>query len=178
MIKYRMNTIGFLGFLLACTGCSGWLRGDLGAMSSTTLNSGRQGGVGSLDASLGDRDFPVSFDVGLRAKGSKSVGDGALFLGGLLLQTPEPVGLYVLGGTNFLQLGSADGKISFGMFSPSAELGMLIGTHPVSRNGVPDKLPGRFLLGAGVQYDLRFTQQPNEGFFMVKLGYALVAGPK
>ncbi len=170
-----LQQVLLFGCSIAATGCWGWMRADLGAVSSTTLREGRQGGAISADIGGGDKHDPVGLDIGFRAKVTGSTGDGALFVGAMMLHAPEPVGVYALAGTNLIQLGGADGDFSFGMFSPSAEIGILLGPDPQIENGrFSDPTASRFLLGAGVQYDLRFTDQPHEGFFLVKLGFAKV----
>ncbi|MDI1433357.1 hypothetical protein [Polyangium sorediatum] len=164
--------------LLFLPGCSGWLRAEGGFTTSTTLAQGRQGGSLGLEAALGDRDLPLAFDVAIRGKVTEGAGDGTLFLGALHLHNPDPVGFYLLGGTNFLQLGSADGAFSFGMFSPVAEVGMVVGFAAKRKNGIPVSAPGMLTLGTRIEYDLRFTSQPHEGFWTVNLGYAVGAAPR
>ncbi|MDC0742780.1 hypothetical protein [Polyangium mundeleinium] len=167
-----------VGLLLFTPGCSGWLRAEGGFTTSTTLAKDRRGGSLGLEAALGDRDLPLAFDVAIRGKVTEGAGDGTLFLGALHLHNPDPVGFYLLGGTNFLQLGSADGAFSFGMFSPVAEAGMVIGFAAKKKNGIPVSAPGMLTLGTRIEYDLRFTSQPHEGFWTVNLGYAVGAAPR
>ncbi|MDI3291007.1 hypothetical protein [Polyangium sp. 15x6] len=167
-----------MALLLFTPACSGWLRAEGGFTTSTTLAKGRQGGSVGLEAAVGGRHDPVIMDVALRGKVTEGAGDASLFLGALHIHRPEPVGFYVLGGVNFLQLGSADGDVSFGMFSPAAEAGLVIGfTDKKKVNGVPVEPPDMLTIGTRIEYDLRFTSQPHEGFWTVNLGYAIGVAP-
>jgi len=161
---------------LAASGCTGWVRAEGGFTTSTTFNAGRQGGSAGVEVAVGDRYAPIAFDVALRGKATANAGDAALYMGLLHIHTPKPVGFYVLGGANVLQLGRADGDVSFGMFSPVAEGGLLINAEKKVMNGMDTKLPGMVTLGVRIEYDLRFTSQPHEGFLTANLGYAFGVG--
>jgi len=167
-----------MGLVLSTPACSGWVRAEGGFVTSTTLAKGRQGASAGVEAAIGGEHDPVALLMALRGKVTEGAGDVALHVGGIHIHNPDPVGFYVMGGANFLQLGSADGDVSFGMFSPAAELGMIIGFKSKSPSGVPVKLPDMLTLGTRIGYDLRFTSQPNEGFWTVNLGYAVGSGPR
>ena len=151
-----------IGFLLFTPACSGWVRAEAGFTTSTTLAKGRQGAAFGTDFGIGKADDPVAVNIALRGKVTKSVGDVALNLGLLHLHAADPVGFYVIGGVNFLQLGSADADVSFGMFSPVAQAGATI--------AVDDN--ASITIGTRIEYDLRFTSQPHEGFSTVNVGFA------
>ncbi|MDI1480839.1 hypothetical protein QHF84_29735 [Polyangium sp. y55x31] len=166
-----------MALLLFTPACSGWLRAEGGFTTATTLARGRQGASIGVEAALGERRAPVVLDVALRGKVTEGAGDLALFVGGLLLRRPGPVGVYVLPGVNLLQLGSADGDVSFGMFSPVAEVGMVIDlAKRRSPDGIPREPPEMLTIGTRIEYDLRATSQPHEGFWTVNVGYAVGVG--
>ncbi|MDC3962768.1 hypothetical protein [Polyangium jinanense] len=168
-----------MALLLFTPACSGWLRAEGGFTTSTTLARGRQGGSVGLEAAIGGEHDRVALDVALRAKVTEGAGDASLFIGGLRLLRPDPGGLYLLGGVNVLQLGSADGDVSFGMFSPVAEVGLAIDfRNRKTSNRLRLESPEMLTLGTRIEYDLRFTSQPNEGFWTVNLGYALGVAPR
>jgi|SRR6185503_15989975 len=153
-------------FLLQ-TGCAGWLRADAGFTTSTTLKSSRQGAVIDADFALGARHDAVLADVGLHGKVTAAAGDFAISFGLLHFTQPGPVGWYVLGSVYLLQPGIVDGQGSFGMFGPSAEAGI---TYKPGRD---DLLPLLLTLGTKIEYDIRFTSQPHEGFWSTNLGIAV-----
>lgn len=101
-----------------------------------------------------------------------------LYLGLWHLRPPAPVaGFYALGGANILQIGSADGDFSFGMFSPVAEVGLTINASKEIAKGLPLLIPAMVTVGARIEYALRFTHQPHEGFLTLNVGYAVGIGP-
>ncbi len=167
-----------LGLLSTQTGCWGWLRADAGFTTSTTLKSGRQGAAVGADFAFGEERVPVTFDVGLRAKGTERAGDAAVFAGMLFLPKADPVSFYLLAGSNVLQLGGADGAVSFGAFTPSAEAGIAIDASYKRRRGndLLEYVPRLVTIGSRIEYDLRFTPQKHEGFWTVNVGYAFGMG--
>jgi hypothetical protein len=144
----------------------------------TTLKSGRQGGAAGVDLAIGEDRFPLTFDVGLRAKGTERSADAATYVGFLFMPDAKPVTFYFLGGTNLFQLGGADGRFSFGMLTPSAEAGIAINASYKRRSGrdLLEYVPRLVTLGSRIEYDLRFTPQKHEGFWTVNLGYAFGVG--
>jgi hypothetical protein len=163
-----------LSCLLVFTpGCSGWVRAEAGFVSATTFQPGRQGFSGGLEAALGERRSPGAFDMALRGKVTEKTGDVSLFMGGLYLQKPARVGYYVLGGAYLFQLGITNGDFAFGMFSPAAEAGMLLSLDSKDKSRDVDVLT----FGTRIEYDLRFTPQPHEGFLTFVVGYGLAAPP-
>lgn len=168
-----------MALLLFTPACSGWVRAEGGFTTATTLARGRQGGAVGVEAAIGGEHDALAFDVALRGKVTEGAGDVALFLGGLHLRRPDPVALYLLGGVNLLQLGSADGEVSFGMASPVAEIGMVIDiANRKTANGLRLESPDVLTVGTRIEYDVRFTTQPNEGFWTVNVGYALGVAPR
>jgi hypothetical protein len=155
-----------LGWVLVSQpACWGWVRPDAGFTSSTTLRRRRQGVMFGEDIAIAPKTGPVALDLGVHAKITPSAGDVAWSIAVLRLTAPRPVAPYVMGGGNLLQLGSADGALSFGMLSPFAEVGLAWAP--------PRAIEGLFTLGTRIEYDLRFTSQPHEGFWTVNLGWAL-----
>lgn len=160
--------------LLFATGCSGWIRPEMGFATSTTLDSKRQGIAGGMDLAVGDRSTPLAFNLGLRGRVTPQTGDAIVNMGLGFLLPPKPVGFYVLGGANVLQLGSTDGDVSFGMFSPVGEMGVIIKAQKDKNPKDPPNGTNAVTLGTRIEYDFRFTHQPNEGFLTFNLGYALM----
>lgn len=154
-----------LALLLTQTGCFGWARLDAGFTTSTTLRASRQGAALGADFALGESKS-LALDVGVRGKASKSTGDGSITVGALYFGEPDPVTFYGMGGVNLFQVGSTDGDLAFGMGSPFAEAGIAIS---------PSKRLDATLLtiGTRIEYDLRFTRQPHEGFWTANVGFAL-----
>jgi len=62
---------------------------------------------------------------------------------------------YARVGATLLELGRVDGSTAVGSLGPRAELGMFLST---------------FVVSGFVEYDLRWTDQENEGFFGLMLG--------
>ncbi len=97
--------------------------------------------------------------IALRTKFSSSLQQFALSPHAYYLHS-SAVSPYLRAGASLLQFEHIDGGFGYGMFSPCAELGMYI--YPV-------------VVSTFVEYDIRFTNQPNEGYFgaMLGLGYGL-----
>lgn len=178
MNQRLLHPLALTALLLFTPACSGWLRAEGGFTTSTTLAKGRQGGSFGVEAAVGGRHDPVALQMALRGKVTEGAGDAALHLGALHIHKPDPVGFYVIGGANVLQLGIADGDFSFGSFSPVAEAGMVISLARKVGDGVPLKTPDMLTLGTRIEYDLRFTPQPHEGFWTVNVGYAVGVAPR
>lgn len=174
---------GALACILAfSTGCAGWLRFEGGFVTETTLEREGIGAGAGVEAALGDREDPVILDLALRGKVTARGSDSSFFAGVLHLKEPEPVGFYLIGGLYLLQFGESDNRVSFGMFSPAAEGGIAISTDLFSR-ATPRKgldivtdPPRMFTIGTRIEYDVRFTPQPHEGFWTLNVGYALGFG--
>lgn len=88
-------------------------------------------------------------------------------LGRIEIVTP-----FFRGGINAFQFESLDGSFAYGMFSPYAEGGILVTLHRAE-----DGSSVFFSAAAAIEYDLRFTDQPNEGYWMGLAGFGLGGPP-
>ena len=159
-----------VGLLASQPGCWGWIRVNAGAVTSTTLRGRRQGVAIGEDIAFGDKPWPVAIDLGVQAKVTPAAGDLAWTLALLHYRAPDPVAPYVLGGAHLFDIGSADGALTLGALSPFAEAG--IAWAP----GNPRE--GLLTLGSRIEYDLRFTSRPHEGFWTVNVGWAIGDGKR
>ena len=148
--------------------CWGWLRTDAGFTTSTTLRSRRQGVAIGTDIAFGDKPWPVAIDIGVHAKITPSAGDLAWTLAVLHFPPPKPFAPYVMAGGHLFDIGAADGELSFGMLSPFAEAGLV--WAPGGRHD------GMLTVGSRIEYDLRFTSRPHEGFWTMNVGWAIGDG--
>jgi hypothetical protein len=79
---------------------------------------------------------------------------------------------FLRGGLNAYQFESLDDEFAYGMFSPYAEGGFLV---RLWRD--PDGSSVFLSLAGAVEYDIRFTDQPNEGYWMGIGGIGLGGPP-
>lgn len=149
--------------LVGATGCGATGAIEAGFVTSTTMQAGRQGGAVDLHLA---REIEDSLHLNLSARGRITEEDRqlALGVGALLASEPRPVAPYALAGVHFFQAGRTDDAFSYGFGSPYLEAGLLL--SPSEPN---DPV---FLLGTSIEYTLRFTPQPHEAFWAVKLGIA------
>jgi hypothetical protein len=165
-----MKRLGPLTLLAATLGCVGWGRVTAGAATATTLEAERIAGQLTADLTLGPKDAPASvpFALDLFADGkvAERGGDGGLGVGAVLFPYTRPGSFFGRAGVHLVQVGvwndkvTPDGKPSFGMFGPLAEVGVVLAAPPRSL----------LTLSTQVQLDLRFTEQPHEGFWSASLG--------
>lgn len=164
----RFALVGSLGALLVgASGCFGWGRAAAGPVTATTLEGDRVGGHLTADLALGSEDAPIAFDVFADGKVTERGGDGGLGMGALVFPFARPVTFFGRAGVHLFQVGmwndkvTPEGKVSFGMFGPVAEAGLVI-----------TEAPGAIItLSTQVQLDVRFTNQPHEGFWGAALGF-------
>lgn len=156
-----------LALLAATPGCFGWGRASAGPVTATTLERDRIGGQLTADLALGPDEAPLAFDMFVDGKVTERGGDGGLGVGALIFPFARPVTFFGRGGVHLFQVGmwndkvSPEGKVSFGMFGPVAEAGLVI-----------TEAPGAVItLSTQVQLDVRFTDQPHEGFWGAALGF-------
>lgn len=147
------------------SGCWAWARVDGGVTTPTTLCEGCQGATVNTHFAAGE-DGEAGFDTAIRMKFTPDVAQFAYGVGYVGTFQPEPVSPYFLGGAHLLQLESAFDEFAIGAFSPYAELGARIALSD-RRGGLVE-----LSLGTSIEYDLRFTDQPNQGFwgFMIGVG--------
>lgn len=161
-----LRALGVVLSLLPLTGCAGWVRGDIGVAASTNMRAGRQGASLNADAALGLGASPILLDIGVHGKIASATGVAAVSAGLAHIGMFGPVGWYGIGSLSMVEVGTTDAKVSFGMFGPSAEAGLVFAPSLLSVR------PLMLTLGARCEYDLRFTSQPSEGFWSVTLGAA------
>jgi hypothetical protein len=146
------------------------LLGDIqaGYVSSTTLDTERMGGGLNLSGGGNINETDQSAEhfgpgLALRTKFASSLQQFALSPHVYYLHGSW-VSPYLRAGANLLQLEHVDDGFGYGMFSPYGELGMYI---------TP------FVMSGFVEYDVRFTEQPNEGYFgfMIGIGTGLSTDP-
>lgn len=157
-----------LGASWLTSGCFSAM-GDVqaGGVSSTRFEEGRVGGAAQV---AGGVSFGTDTDVehvgpgaDLRAKVTRDVTQVGIGPHVYWLHSSW-VTPYARAGATLLEFGSVDGDASFGALGPRAELGMFI--TPV-------------VVSAFAEYDLRWTDQANEGFvgLMVGVGSAISTAP-
>src|SRR6185503_5508164 len=112
--------------LLQVAGCAGWLRGSVGFATSMSQKAGRQGVALDADAAFGPDSSLLLPDIGLHAKAAASAGNVGVSAGLIHIGLFGPIGWYALGSLSLLELGSTDAQVSFGMFGPAAEAGLVL----------------------------------------------------
>jgi hypothetical protein len=152
--------------LLQITGCAGWLRGNVGFATSTSQKARRPGVALDADAAFGPENSLIMPDIGLHARAAASAGNVAVSAGAIHIGLFGPIGWYALGSLSMLEIGSTDAQVSFGMFGPAAEVGLVLAPSVLCVR------PLMLTLGTRFEYDLRFTSQPHEGFWSLNLGAA------
>lgn len=155
---------------LALTGCSGLYDLEVGyarsigkspdesAVEVNThegLGGGNDHGGGGAGAMERIKAGPNIFQFQLGPMGYATVGP----------KRGDPVAVYALGGFSLLQLESVRGQFAYGLFSPTAELGLAIRKIYTT-------------LSVQAEYDVRFNDVPNTGYvcFMIGLGAVGFAG--
>lgn len=133
-----------------------------GFVTSTTMQAGRQGVAADLHLAE-EVDEPLHFDFSLRGRVTKEDRQLAMGMGVLIAPKPAPVAPYALAGVHFFQVGTTDDAFSYGFGSPYAEVGVLL--RPGDEADDPS-----LLLSTSIEYTLRFSPQPHEGFWTTKLG--------
>jgi len=118
--------------------------------------------------------------VGVRAKYGEDLVQFAIHENFVLLLTPRVRGVtpFVRGGLGILQFERVDGRFAFGMFSPTAELGIMIrlwtrDDTPIQQGAVVRRRRRSLMLtlSAGTEYTLRFgSVHQNRGYWGIQLG--------
>jgi hypothetical protein len=152
------------------TGCWAFTRLDGGPVVPISSCTGCSGSALDAHAALGE-DFGAGADVAIRTKFTPDVQQLAVAFGLTAVGEPEPIYPYFTTGIHVLQFESAYDRFAFGMFSPYAELGAQIGVIDNRVLEAGDEWLS-VLVGTAIEYDLRFTPQPNEGYWSLKLGVA------
>ena len=161
-----------LPFLTAVlTSCAGYAQIGAGFVDNLTKFAGRPSGQAQYQLGWGtDPNVMLDGALRLRAGGDiQELGAGA----GICLRGSGPgVVPYARAGLMALQIGAADGRFSIGMFGPHVEAGVAIdiGNLP----SFIQRVTSYFIaISAGIGYDVRFTSQPNEGYWLasVALGW-------
>jgi hypothetical protein len=164
-----------LGLVWAGAACNPLIQVDGGAFSAFSDRPGRTGGVADLRVgAVGDEPAgggpAVGGSGGLRLKLSEALTQVALCAD--LMVFPVPGARHLLPflrlGVNGFQFEDLDDSFGFGLYSPYAELGSLLVVTPSQ----PDRWFVSF--GLGVEYDLRLTDQPNEGYWYAVLGFGVL----
>lgn len=148
---------------VAPTGCASVLvDGQAGYVSSTRLDDTHRGLAAQLSSGLALGDETAEhFGPGMALR-TKFTGEVRQFALAPHVYYVSDAGTtpYARAGANLLQFERIEGESAFGMFSPYGEAGVFV---------TP------FVFSAFAEYDLRFTHQPNEGFFGIMVGWGLAA---
>lgn len=124
---------------------------------------------GAVHLYMGAGEGPVGMSFGLRTKFAPGVTQFAISTDAYaLIETDSPVIPFGRAGVNALQFEDVGG-FAFGMFSPYAQLGLLVLTQMSLKQG------GAFVSVSGLaDYAVRFTEQPNQFHWgvLVGLGFA------
>lgn len=147
------------------TGCWAFARLEGGPVVPISSCTGCSGSALDAHFAFGE-DISAGPDFALRTKFTPDVQQLAFAFGLTAVGEPEPISPYFTTGIHVLQFERAYGRSAFGMFSPYAELGAHVG---VIHDG--DEWLS-VLFGTAIEYDLRFTQQRNDGYWSLKLGVA------
>jgi hypothetical protein len=145
--------------LSGASGCSTFAMIQGGFATSTSLDSGRHGGALEMHFAQAIVE-PFHIDLAVRGRLTRVDRQAALGMGALLVAEPEPVSPYGLAGFHFFQAGRTDMAFSYGAGTPFAEAGVIL--RPGGELAVS--------LGTSIEYTLRFSPQPHEAFWAVKLG--------
>lgn len=176
----------FIFAALLVSGCSRmgtFAYGQAGYFNAYDRESGHQGGAmeAGVDAYTFDEvGVAAGGGLGVRLKYGDELFQFALSESFLLLFTPRLRGLtpFFRGSLGMLQFERVDGAFAFGMFSPSAELGLMIRVSSddaaPSSHGPIERRRRRGLaltLSVTTEYDLRFgSAHENRGYWGIRLG--------
>ena len=171
---------------LLLSGCHqiGSLRyGQAGYFSAYDEAPGHMGSAIELGVDVhtfGSRGVAAGGGLTLRVKRGEelfqvAIGEDYLLLFTSRVRTLTP---FVRGGLNVMQFESVDGRFAFGMFSPSAEVGLMIrlwtADDEPTRMGQMERRGRRsvmLVLSATTEYDLRFgSAHDNRGYWGLRLG--------
>lgn len=146
----------------ACFSVLGEVRGGV---VDTLNNKPNRTGLG-LDAHMGiglgdGKDSGAGIGIQSRNKFSSSTEQTAV--GGHFYMFGGPV--FGRLGFNALQFEKVDKKSSFGMLSPFADVGLVT---------IGPKKGGGITLGGTIEYDVRFSDVPNEPYVGLYIGWALM----
>jgi hypothetical protein len=170
------RALAAVGLLLAM-GCNPLLTVDGGYFAALSERPGREGVAANLRVGMFDdsqRTQAFGTTLGFRTKFSARLTQFALSQDMWL----EPVAHhfavrpYLRAGINSYQFESLDGSFAYGMFSPYAEAGWVV---RVTELGFEELL---LTLGGAIEYDLRFTDHPDEGYWSALVGLALSGLPR
>lgn len=160
ILRWRGTTLCFcIAWAALSAGCmSAVADAQVGGVSSTRLAKGRYGGAGQLAGgfSLGNTRDAEHFGPGadLRLKATEDITQVGIGPHAYWLHSSWTTP-YARVGATLLELGRVDGATSIGSLGPRAEFGVFLST---------------FVISAFAEYDLRWSDQDNEGFFGLMLG--------
>lgn len=158
-----------LAALALLPGCTALMTAQGGWVSPTSDRPGHEGVAVDLRMDFFDHSKTLSPGGGfaLRGKLADELFQVSIAEEAFVLYGPRaPMRPFVRGGINVFQFESVDGGFGFGMFSPYAEAGLIFAIFP--EGGLGDDW--LFTVSAAAEYDLRFTDQENQGYFLVLFG--------
>jgi hypothetical protein len=153
----------------ALSGCWAWGRVDGGLVTPTTLCRGCAGSTANMHVAGGEDNNRIGMDLAIRTKFTPDTQQLAFGLGLAATGKADPVAPYFVGGIHTLQFEDAFGDFAFGMGSPYAEIGVRAAVVREGSSGID------VLLGTAIEYDVRFTHQPSQGFWSFKVGMGFEA---
>ncbi|MBI3071091.1 MAG: hypothetical protein HYY84_03085 [Deltaproteobacteria bacterium] len=165
------SIIAGLVFLAATVGigCGGYAQIGAGFTDNLTKFAGRASGQAQYQ--MGGGTNPNLMPDGmLRLRVGGDVQELGVGAGICVRGTGPGVSPFARAGITALQIGATDGRFSIGLFGPFLEAGVAfdIGKLPDAIRRVTSYF---IALHGGIGYDVRFTSQPNEGYWLVALAF-------
>jgi hypothetical protein len=155
---------------LLASGCNMFGQAQAGYLAPTSTREGHTGVAVDLriDSHTGGETLGFGGGGGFRTKFAPDLFQISVAEELFAVAFPHArVSPYARAGMNFLQFEGVDGEFGFGMFSPYGEAGVMV---EVRRSSPRSRLWITF--GAAAEYDLRFTDQANQGYVLFVIGVA------
>lgn len=161
--------------IAALCGCTTVFQGQGGYFAPTSSREGHRGAAAQASFHAVSRDeqrWTLGVGWCVRGKFADELIQGAIATEAIALAAPGGVAVpYLRGGMHVVQVEQVDGEAAFGMFSPYAEAGVML---RVRRFANGDRW--FVTVGAAIEYDVRFSDADDGGYFMLLVGGAS-AGP-